>query len=464
MKKKDRLALISVFIFAFLIRLIALNQSLWLDEATTAKVVKTLSFTGIVTQFSPGDFHPPLYYLLMKFWTSIFGYSEIALRFPSVIFTLLTGLVVYRIGTLLKNQLVGWWAAVFFLFNPLIVYYSQEARMYGMVTFILSISLYYLLVITGSDDHLVQDQKLKIKDQKFSAKFKNNVLFGLSCVLALATFYGSIFFIAAAWCYLIYKKQWQAFLFSFFIVFCLFFILSPLLLAQLANSRQSLLLVKNWALVLGRADIKNLLLIPLKFSIGRISFYPKWLYYLVSTIFSGVVFFSALKGGLQSKKLAILFVLPLIFGLAASFFTPLLQYFRFLYLLPVMSLLIALGSVGKWQKYLVAGGMLIFSLLYLLFPPFHREDWKSLAAILERKQQPVYMVESAADPLGYYSSYLQINDLAQISLVKLSSSVIVIPYVADVHGINYQQSLTDYGFKLIKHEAVREIDWQEWQR
>ena len=74
------------------------------------------------------------------------------------------------------------------------------------------------------------------------------------------------------------------------------------------------------------------------------------------------------------------------------------------------------------------------------------------------------MVESAADPLGYYSSYLQINDLAQISLVKLSSSVIVIPYVADVHGINYQQSLTDYGFKLIKHEAVREIDWQEWQR
>ena len=117
MKKKDRLALISVFIFAFLIRLIALNQSLWLDEATTAKVVKTLSFTGIVTQFSPGDFHPPLYYLLMKFWTSIFGYSEIALRFPSVIFTLLTGLVVYRIGTLLKNQLVGWWAAVFFLFE-----------------------------------------------------------------------------------------------------------------------------------------------------------------------------------------------------------------------------------------------------------------------------------------------------------------------------------------------------------
>ena len=74
------------------------------------------------------------------------------------------------------------------------------------------------------------------------------------------------------------------------------------------------MLVKNWSLVLGRADIKNLLLIPLKFSIGRISFYPKWLYYLVSTIFSGVVFFSALKGGLQSKKLAILFVLPLILG------------------------------------------------------------------------------------------------------------------------------------------------------
>ncbi|NCN22390.1 glycosyltransferase family 39 protein, partial [Candidatus Falkowbacteria bacterium] len=75
-----------VFLLAFLIRLIGINQSLWLDEATTARVVQQYNYQEIITKFSPNDFHPPLYYLFMKFWTNIFGYSEVALRFPSIIF------------------------------------------------------------------------------------------------------------------------------------------------------------------------------------------------------------------------------------------------------------------------------------------------------------------------------------------------------------------------------------------
>ena len=73
-----------LFIGAFIMRLIGLDQSLWLDEATTAVAVQTHSFWNIVTQFSPSDFHPPLYYLVMKIWTGIFGYSEVALRMSSV--------------------------------------------------------------------------------------------------------------------------------------------------------------------------------------------------------------------------------------------------------------------------------------------------------------------------------------------------------------------------------------------
>ena len=63
-----------ILIIAFLFRLIGLNQSLWLDEAVTAKVVRQFSYLDIVRQFSPSDFHPPLYYLFIKFWTNIFGY------------------------------------------------------------------------------------------------------------------------------------------------------------------------------------------------------------------------------------------------------------------------------------------------------------------------------------------------------------------------------------------------------
>src|SRR3989339_1204426 len=98
-----------IFLFAFLVRLIALNQSLWLDEAVTAKVVMNYGFTEIVSKFSPTDFHPPLYYLFMKLWTNVFGYSEIALRMPSVLFSLMTGYVIYKIATLFHGSIVRIW-------------------------------------------------------------------------------------------------------------------------------------------------------------------------------------------------------------------------------------------------------------------------------------------------------------------------------------------------------------------
>src|SRR3990167_1765852 len=133
---KNKKILLIIFFLAFLIRLIAIDQSLWLDEATTARVVQPYGYREILVRFSPTDFHPPLYYLFMKMWSNIFGYSEIALRMPSVIFSLVTGYVVYLIGKKLfnndsglasltrmtKSQLFGLWAAAFFLFNPLIVY------------------------------------------------------------------------------------------------------------------------------------------------------------------------------------------------------------------------------------------------------------------------------------------------------------------------------------------------------
>jgi len=64
----------------------------------------------------------------------------------------------------------------------------------------------------------------------------------------------------------------------------------PLFIQQYLNSKIALIDVKNWDLVLGKANLKNLLLIPIKFSIGRISFEPKILYYSISGLWSLFVF------------------------------------------------------------------------------------------------------------------------------------------------------------------------------
>src|SRR3989344_8120801 len=94
------IAIFVILLVAFLIRLISLNQSLWLDEAVVANNILRYSYLEIITKFAPTDFHPPLYYLFMKLWTSFFGLSEVALRFPSITFSLLTGVVIYLISRL----------------------------------------------------------------------------------------------------------------------------------------------------------------------------------------------------------------------------------------------------------------------------------------------------------------------------------------------------------------------------
>ena len=85
-----------ILILGLGLRLVNLNQSLWLDEAVQA-ITSQGSLLGVFQELS-GDFHPPLYHLLMWCWVHSVGNSEIILRLPSVIFGTLTIYVVYLIA------------------------------------------------------------------------------------------------------------------------------------------------------------------------------------------------------------------------------------------------------------------------------------------------------------------------------------------------------------------------------
>lgn len=471
-----------IFFLAFLVRLIAINQSLWLDEGTTARVVQEYGFTRIVSGFLQNDFHPPLYYLFMKLWTSVWGYSEVALRMPSIIFSLLTGYFIYKIAKLLigpstslrtnfsdKSEKFGIWATIFFLFNPLIVYYSQEARMYSMATCLLTIGFYYLLMSLRVNE-LGKNQKLNIKKQNDNEKLKIEYTFsGIFFSLALATFYGSVFFIAASLLYLLLKKQYKLLLITSYCLLFTLLILSPLLYQQLINAKESVSLVTNWSLVLGKANLKNLLIIPIKFTSGRISWFPKWSYYVVTSYWLLVTGYLFIKGVLKNKLVFYCFMVPLLLGFFVSFVTPLLQYFRFLYLIVPMSLLLAIGADKKWQRYLLLTGFLIFSLIYLINTQFHREDWKSLAKSLPNNVT-VYAISSSMDALKFYKndSGFMIHDLRSLekpvnSLTReLVNNLIVIPYTSEIYGLDYKTKLIEKKYLLKKIENFRGLSYEYW--
>ncbi len=443
--------LLYLFIAATLIRFLGISQSLWLDEATTMNVVRKMKGIEILTKFSPFDFHPPLYYLFMNAWTQIVGYSEIAARFPSIVFSLIAGYFVYKTATALSNNKIGFASAAFFLFNPLIMYYSQEARMYMMVTMFVSIFLYAFVMI--------------VKKPEYTQSSRYYITANICFALSLMTFYGVIFLPAGVYLYLLVKRKYTPLLALLPGTAIGLAVVSPLLGQQLELARGALDYVKNWDLVLGIPTIKNVLLIPLKFTVGRISFEPKLVYYLLGLTGTAVVWFFIAKGAIKQKMIT--FITSAVLGIAFvfSFTTPLFQYFRFLYLMPFVAVLLGFGTrVFKWERYLTLGIFIFFSVLYLTVSDFHREDWKHILMSVPASKQ-VFMVPSATDPIQYYYSDRAISNLFDVKkLPESTTEVYVVPYTAEIYGFDYRTILFQKNLTLRSAENFRGVTLEYWSK
>ena len=123
--------MIALVVFA-LISLASIGKfSLWHDESFTHMLVGD-SPANMIRRTSY-DVHPPLYYILLKIWASVFGYSVVALRS----FSLLTMLVAMGIMMIFTWRKYGRGAAaitaILLAVNPALLRYSQEMRMYGLV-------------------------------------------------------------------------------------------------------------------------------------------------------------------------------------------------------------------------------------------------------------------------------------------------------------------------------------------
>ncbi|MDD2482777.1 MAG: glycosyltransferase family 39 protein [Candidatus Shapirobacteria bacterium] len=432
-----------VLMLALDLGMIASNQSLWLDEAISANVAK-MPIGEILKNFSINDFHPPLYYWFLNIWTNIFGSRVAVLRFSSILFSVITVYFIYLIGKKIKNKKTGFLAALFLATNPLFVYFSQELRMYSMATMWLTIGFYYFI---------------KIKNKKY--KIRDLVMFNLMMALAFGTFYGSIFLIASFAIYWLIKKEWKLFWLTNIGIGLAIIILSPLLLTQIRNSQIMLAQVKNWMLVLGKVNFKNLLLIPLKFSVGRISFLPKIWYYLIGGSWSLIILaLLFLKKKKESNWLKLFLILPIILAIIFSIKSPLLQYFRFLYLVPIMALILAINIDIKWQRMMVSGVFLIFSLIYLFNPNYYREDWKGMTNFLQDEKK-VYMINSFSDPIKFYDPEIEIHDLRE---EINDSKIVVIPYGEEIHGIHHEDILNNFNYKKTKEINFREIEAEIWEK
>ncbi|MBC7227383.1 MAG: glycosyltransferase family 39 protein [Thermoflexales bacterium] len=106
-------------------------QSFWNDEGNAVRAAERP--IPLVIAAARGDIHPPGYYLLLHFWRIPTGDSEFAVRALSVHIGLLAVALTGRLGRRMFGAEVGLTAALLAATSPLAVYYSQEARMYGLL-------------------------------------------------------------------------------------------------------------------------------------------------------------------------------------------------------------------------------------------------------------------------------------------------------------------------------------------
>jgi len=126
-------AFAAVFVVAAVIRIITINnQSLWADEALTAYEAH-LPFGAMINTVIHTETTPPLYFVVIWFWTKLFGTGAVALRAISTIAGIATVAIAYQCARELVSRWAGVVAAALVAVNPYLVWYSQEARAYMLL-------------------------------------------------------------------------------------------------------------------------------------------------------------------------------------------------------------------------------------------------------------------------------------------------------------------------------------------
>lgn len=143
---KYEVLLIFILLLASFLRIYRLSyDSIWYDEAMSY-VFSNLNFLQLLRETTT-DTNPPLYYIILHLTLIFFGKSEFVLRFPSAIFSILSVLLIYKIGRELFSKETGIIAAFLLSISILNINWSQDARAYSLLVLTCLLSNYFLLKI-----------------------------------------------------------------------------------------------------------------------------------------------------------------------------------------------------------------------------------------------------------------------------------------------------------------------------
>ncbi len=397
-----------ILILAFVLRLPLLNGSFFLDEA--AQFLE--SARPLSQQLSiKDDFQPPLMHLLTFFSIrlgSLFGLerTEWWLRFlPSLLPGIITIWATYRLGLKIFNRKIALWASLFLATSSFHIFYSQELRPYSLP------AMWAILATWQMLEMLTSKQKKPI------------YLFTIFSIFGLYSSYLSPFILLSQFLYLIYKK----FNFKKILILTGTLILSflpwlPKFLEQLEAGQALRISMPGWEKVVSLPQLKTAMLIPLKFVFGVSDLQLNFSYiFLALAIFLPLSYLLYLALKEKNRHLSFfLYVLflPLLISWLVSFFVPVLQAKRVLFLLPIFALLEAFLITTYQKKHpniirIFLTSILIINLFstfaYWNKPKLQRENWRTLNQEIVQKfpKESTALVFSFSQPFASFEFYNQ---------------------------------------------------------
>jgi mannosyltransferase len=371
-------------------------QSFWYDEAFTPVHVLHASLAATLHGIVKTENTPPLWYVVIWLWSRIFGTGVIALRFPSALAGVATVPVAWAIGRELGggSRRAGIACAALVAVNPLFVWYSQEARAYGLYVFLSALALLYLLRADRDPTRA------------------NLTGFALAAALALATFYFEAFMLIPMALWLLRDRtRRRAALAAVALPLAVGIALVPLIVAQGGHGTQW---ISSWALSSRVQAIAQYYLTG--YSGAPLGHAAEALIALLIVV--GLAFGTGLGIGRERRRGALLalviaacgVLIPLAMALAgADYLAPRNVVAAMIPLTAMVAVVVTAPRVGRAGELIVALLCLAFLAVTLdvnVNVRLQRSDWRGVAEAIRTPLagggRALTIEELASAPLEYY--------------------------------------------------------------
>ncbi len=127
-----RTGLLALLFWAWALRTATLTlQSMWIDEVMALYFTRG-TFTETLHTIVRPEHNGPLFYLLLFWWRHLVGDSDFAVRYLSVLFSVLTLPLIYQLARRLLTERTAALALGLAALSPFTLWFAQEAKMYAL--------------------------------------------------------------------------------------------------------------------------------------------------------------------------------------------------------------------------------------------------------------------------------------------------------------------------------------------